>query len=54
LSILVTERDVFGMYKKYIPVDSRILNANKNSTLQTVLGVQITYALVACTTYISP
>jgi hypothetical protein len=39
------------MYRKYIPVNSRILNANENSP---VLGVQITYALVACTAYISP
>jgi hypothetical protein len=42
------------MYSKYIPVDSKILNANENSTLQNVLGVKITYALVAYTIYISP
>jgi hypothetical protein len=42
------------MYSKYIPVDLRIVNENKNSTLQNVLGVQITYVLVAFKIHISP
>jgi hypothetical protein len=42
------------MYSKYIPVDLRILNAIENSTLRNVLGVQITWVLVAFKIYISP
>jgi glutaredoxin 2 len=51
---MIKERGVFGMYSKYIPVDLRILNANENSTLNNVLGVKITYVLVAFKIHISP
>jgi hypothetical protein len=51
---MITERGVFGMYSKYIPVDLRILNPNENSTLQNAHRVQITYVLVAFTIHISP
>jgi len=51
---MIKERGVFGMYSKYIPVDLRIVNANENSTLQNVFGVQITYVLVAFKIHISP
>jgi hypothetical protein len=34
------------MYSKYITADLRILNANENSALQNVLGVQTTSVLV--------
>jgi hypothetical protein len=51
---MIEERGAFGMYIKYIPVDLRILNANENSTLHNVLGVQITYVLVTFKINISP